>query len=76
MVEPEKPRGNQKGTPKETNAPRALPAAAFSTGKEQEARSHEQVVEDEKALYSRLNIEGLLSKVLLRPGAPFKTSTL
>ena len=32
MVEPEKPRGNQKGTPKETNAPRALPAAAFSTG--------------------------------------------
>ena len=32
MVEPEKPRGNQTETPKETNAPRALPAAAFSTG--------------------------------------------
>ena len=38
----------------------------------QGARSHEQKAEDEKALYSRLNIQGLLSKVLLRPGAPIK----
>ena len=73
MVEPEKTRGNQKATPKETDTPRALPAAAFSAaGATDAARSHEQSQEDEVALYTRLHISGLLSKVLFRPGAPIK----
>ena len=53
--------------------PQALPAAAFSAaGATDAARSHEQSQEDEVALYTRLHISGLLSKVLFRPGAPIK----
>ena len=71
--EEEKKKSHGKQNEQETNEPQALPASAFlPTEGGQGARSQELKAEDEKALYSRLNIQGLLSKVLLRPGAPIK----
>ena len=66
-----KPTVKEKAPP-EPAKPRALPSAAFSSTGEAGARSHEQLQEDEAALYTRLQISGLLSKVLLRPGASIK----
>ena len=67
------PKAKAKATPTEPAKPRALPASAFSAaGATDAARSHDQSQEDEVALYTRLQISGLLSKVLLRPGAPIK----
>ena len=62
---------NKEKKEEQGNESQALPSSAFAA-EEKEARSAEVKDEDEKDLFNRLKIQGLLSHVLLRPDAPIK----